>query len=620
MATNNNGLTYYKLDSTLHGYPGDFTKNSGLRGEEIDGNFNFLRGNDIKTLSFDDAGTMTITKYNGETLKANIVQQEYNYDFSYDPNKGALTIISPSGVETVLEGFNIATNVHADVYHDNSLVGLGSMDSILQISNINKTGRYLPAIKLIDTTLKDEDGNQIEKLPTENIARNDRYVTKEDISIFGKLYSVKGMEKIAKRLKEINSEWHVPSKEEWDELLNVIDFNVDNHDSSGSTVELGEFAGTVLKSIKYWERLENGKLLSEDVYGFSVLPVGYCGNRGKSFFGSLGKLAAFWTSTLEDTDSNMYVKTFSFDKETVGQSSWGEDYYLSIRLVKKFNGTNFNASEVIDGFVNNCVHIPGTNTIWTKENIAFSQEEYEGYTPEEWGIVENEEKSNIYRFFVNDWNGETWDKHEIKEGESIVLYNSENGEMREWMVVNGDLVDHLSLVNQEINKRIDGIETQIKNNDDKHTVKYYELSEALKAEENARVASDETITAETKNIVDALDTKFSEALKAEEDARVASDETITAETKNIIDALDTKFSEALKAEEDAIIASDEALNAKIEKNKITAEDTSVIIVDGTINENNVTTPTTIKVKIDLNCEHIKLGENGIYFDGNFGTF
>ena len=58
MATNINGLIYYKLDASVHGFPGDITKNCGLRGEEIDGNFNFLRAQDIQSISFDENGTL----------------------------------------------------------------------------------------------------------------------------------------------------------------------------------------------------------------------------------------------------------------------------------------------------------------------------------------------------------------------------------------------------------------------------------------------------------------------------------------------------------------------------------------------------------------------------------
>ena len=54
MATNTNGLIYYKLDANVHGYNGDVTKNCGLRGEEIDGNFTELGG--VKEVVFSVTG------------------------------------------------------------------------------------------------------------------------------------------------------------------------------------------------------------------------------------------------------------------------------------------------------------------------------------------------------------------------------------------------------------------------------------------------------------------------------------------------------------------------------------------------------------------------------------
>ena len=42
------GVIYYKLDTQFH-YENDVTLNCGLTGGDIDGNFNFLRGYDIKT-------------------------------------------------------------------------------------------------------------------------------------------------------------------------------------------------------------------------------------------------------------------------------------------------------------------------------------------------------------------------------------------------------------------------------------------------------------------------------------------------------------------------------------------------------------------------------------------
>ena len=43
-------VTYYTLQSK---YPNDFTKNCSLLSSEIDGNFYFLRGYDIKSFNVD---------------------------------------------------------------------------------------------------------------------------------------------------------------------------------------------------------------------------------------------------------------------------------------------------------------------------------------------------------------------------------------------------------------------------------------------------------------------------------------------------------------------------------------------------------------------------------------
>ena len=58
-----NGVTYYKLRSKLEG---DYTKNCGLLGEEIDENFYFLRGYDIKDVYINEAGQLVIERVNSE--------------------------------------------------------------------------------------------------------------------------------------------------------------------------------------------------------------------------------------------------------------------------------------------------------------------------------------------------------------------------------------------------------------------------------------------------------------------------------------------------------------------------------------------------------------------------
>ena len=732
MAANINGLIYYKLDSDVHGYPGDITKNCGLRGEEIDGNFNFLRGHDIKSFSFDENGTLFLTRYNGDIISAK-QSDKPDYNFSYSPETGELTIVTPDGKEMVISGFKVKTNV----YHDCTLEGFGTQEIPLEVSNIAKTGRYKPAIRLIDTTIKnkyivastyDDEGNVIapedanEKntlyldsipetenkdykylfcnklyyvwvkenesgivinfLPEENNTKHDRYVTKEKISRFGRLYPLSGVKEISDRLEKISSEWHVPSKEEWDEVLNEIDCAKPNHTDAESNAELGEFAGSTLKSTKFWEKINNDKVLSEDAYGFTIYPVGYCGNRGKDYYGSFGLSSAFWTSTVEDNFKDMYVKKFEYDKETVGQHTWGENYYLSLRLVKKFTGNNFNESEFIDGMTVNCVHIPGTSTIWTKENIAFSNTQYDGFYPEKWDEYKNvEEDENSYeiRYFVNDWNGSGWDKHEIKEGEGIVLYEGDNGRMHEWLLVNGELIDTAVLLKSEFKKEIEFIHDRI----DKerleritatdqlwdalsHSIeerKEYDkqLTEALKDESKIREEGDKRLLEALNNEAktrEEIDNQQWAHIEKEASLREDGDkllwESLNKETENreeVEKQLWGAINDEIKLREDvdkqlwsaittesttreeidnqqwAVInneiaerkEADADLQRQIDENKVIQENNSVIIVPGKT-ENGATTPTTIKVNLDDECEHLKLGDNGIYFDGYFGQF
>ena len=461
---NINGIIYYKLDAETKGYVGDITKNCGLKGEEIDGNFNFLRGHDIETISFDESGNMLITRYNGEVLKAIKAPEpeKPDYAFAFDSKKGSLTIITPNGKEIILDGFKTASDIDTNVFHDFTLEGTGIETNPLKLSNIIKTGRYKPAIKLIDTTVTNEEGESLNSLPKDKNAKNDRYVTKEKVSRFGKLYPLTGIREIQKRLEEINSEWRIPSKEEWDELLNAVECANPNHNSENTNVYLGEVAGTILKSTKYWKEY-NGKLLSQDAYGFSIYPVGYAGNRGVDFYGSFGESCAYWTLTDEHclNHPDVYVKIFDYKEERVGQQTWGEDYHLSLRLVKNYNpNEGCNSAEDIDGVTVNCLHIPGQNLIWTKDNIAFSKEQYLGFTPKEWEAQLGDESYDI-RYYINDWNGKTWDRHEILEGEGIVIYETEHGRMHEWLLVNGELIDSTIFNRNEFEKEFNQIENNI---------------------------------------------------------------------------------------------------------------------------------------------------------------
>lgn len=457
MAANTNGLIYYKLDIDKYGYSGDVTKNCGLRGEEVDSNFNFLRGQDIQNIEFDGNDNLIITKLNGEKLSAIKTPQPElpNYLFSFNNETGELIIIAPNGEKTVLSGFTPTINIYN--YHDYTLKGSGTLESPLKVNETILTGCYKPAIKLIDTTVENNT------LPTENVAKYDRYVTKERFSKFGKLYPLKGVELISKRLEEINSEWRVPTKQDWDTMLNTVDCYEPNHNDESANVFLGESAGAILKATSYWKKFNN-EMLSDDNYGFSIYPVGYAGNRGKEYYGSFGESSAFWTMTEKTGNKDMFIKLFEYNSEKVGQHTWGENYYLSLRLVKDFKENNFNNTEIIDGSIVECVHIPETKLIWTKYNIGFTKEEYDGFSPVEWEQYENNQDDSIaynMHYFINEWDGEKWEKCELCEGYGIVLKEGEFGKSHEWIVSNGILTDISVLINTDLRDDIISLNTRI---------------------------------------------------------------------------------------------------------------------------------------------------------------
>ncbi len=75
------------------------------------------------------------------------------------------------------------------------------------------------------------------------------------------------------------SGWHLPLKDEWDELVNFIvreqNLNAENdeYDANGHKYDPTEKVGTYLKTSSGWE-VYDGVPADKDAYGFSVLPAG----------------------------------------------------------------------------------------------------------------------------------------------------------------------------------------------------------------------------------------------------------------------------------------------------------------------------------------------------------
>ena len=590
MAIENKGIIYYKLDNEFH-YDGDYTKNSGLTGGEIDGNFHFLRGYDISSFELsENKDKLTIRRINGEIIDIDVKSLFSDIAFDYDNINGVLKVTLPYGNTFDLEGF--LTSKSLLVHSDSTLIGDGTKVSPLGLSSSAKTGAYRPVKAIIDL--------EKESLPTKNITLNERYVTKEKVSKFGLLYPIEGVKALQKFLEETGSEWRVPTKADWDQLLNSVEDSEEyrTHDSELTNQYLGFKAGSYLKSNNFWEPIyreledgevvvdgerfskdsdgnyipnENGKyieiVLSDDKYGFSIYPVGFADRKGSEFIGGFGKWAAYWTATEDTKNDDMFVKIFSHKEIGVEQNSLGRGCYLSLRLVKNYNGNNFREVETIDGVsvttklfplregtkYNNCL-------IWTNENITLSLPQYGGVQSSEWPNLEN--TSYTTRYYINDWDGNRWVKNEILEGESVVVSEHEGDRMREWRLVDSVFIDTLNFSKQEFGEVLSEINKSIGEINETNNEQLKSIEELLKAD---------------------------------------------AELISQIQAAEERLNTLYKNRDEIY----KQLNERVAES-----DSSLEIVNGYTDDKGVTHKTHFKIKLP-ETGMLKLDAQGLYFDGNF---
>jgi uncharacterized protein (TIGR02145 family) len=106
--------------------------------------------------------------------------------------------------------------------------------------------------------------------------------------------------------------WHLPSNEEWTELVTVV----------GS-----EIGSMTLKSANAWNGNGNGT----DEFGFSALPSGYRGSNG-SFY-DLGMYSRWWTAT-ENGSGRAYRRYISYGENYVGKGDNSKGDGNSVRCLQ----------------------------------------------------------------------------------------------------------------------------------------------------------------------------------------------------------------------------------------------------------------------------------------------
>ena len=409
---------------------------------------------DVNTICGESGTTLTIT-YDGKEGKESVTIEH---------------ILTAENLKDV-----IGSDILTKVITDGTLRGDGTVNSPLGLNGIEKTGMLAPADEYYDLT-KGGMLPDVAKLGT-------RYVTKEYINDYGYLYNGAGVAKITEKLNRLYGQenntnyqltdrkygWRVPSKADWDTMLDSLEpCDYRNHTSAKCHIELGKLAGKYLKSECGWlgqptcectitkpstgctyeigepyidenEPIGEGDIPGYDLnspsgvdkLGMSVLPSGVATidahNRpAPSAFKEKG---AFWTTThiYNDCDQDTYVKVFDWNKGGVIQVAECPEPYYSVRLVKDYDGSNYYDSEYIDGVLYKTILFPDAGQIWLASNYAdkegFIQYREGGPTPEVVEVNNGEVLEKRAELFINEWNGNYWEKKIMVEGDTLVIKN-----------------------------------------------------------------------------------------------------------------------------------------------------------------------------------------------------
>ena len=616
-----NGITYYKLKSP---YNGDVTKNCSVSGIEIDNNFFTLEGRDVKSITVDGTD-IVLNLLNGEQLKAVDVLDNFITNISFDKENGILKAYRNNGEVEVFDGF-VSIHEHNDHKHldavasNETLIGNGTHEKPLKLAEAYKTGQFKPVDKIV-TDKK-----------TEKPFVGERVLVSEERSAYGLLYNYSEVIQIACELDNTHSKWRIPSKADWDDMLNAVEPCTDNknHDKSTPDRYFGKWAGKLLKSKYYWKDYEGcecdckddedeemdgchcgkhrickptycgefdtchfkaGKFNTQgiDKYGFTVLPSGYTDDGG--IMNYFGERACFWTSTnMEYT--NIFTKRFEYNSNKVYQGIVPAKCRMSLRLVKDYTGDNYTESENILGQNYPTVLMPSVKNgkaVWTSINVYYTSPSCKGChcgcngMNDNLDPIPNPNDILVKKYYIDEWNGFKWLRNEFKEGDSVVVKITPDGKKDiEYRLVEGELKSVPAMVENTVVNEITPIITDMENR----------FTEALNQEktnrENADTELQNQITAEVQRATDKdvyLETTLGNFGKETAKAFETLNNAIVTSVNNINTALQT--------EAETRAAADEELQRKIDENgqnlinavaEIKEEITRLDGVDGEIKE------------------------------------
>jgi fibrobacter succinogenes major paralogous domain len=592
--TKNCKLTVNEVDSNLLNLKdedianGEFDKKTNTlkltrnNGDVIGIDLASLMNNGITLDDYHFAGTDSCTgdctdknsfgfKYttNDKDENGNPVEKKFKIEFSDVDGKLWVTdsnnnkhLIGTFETDKTKKAEKVENKYLREVITDGSILGNGKSGDPVRLNPTEKSGYYSPAKSLIDT--RNDNGSG---LPV-NPCKGDRYVTLSCSSSAGRLYTMDGVKEIESKLK---AGWRIPTKQDWDNMLNAIEpCQYQNHNDIHCHVQLGKLAGKQLKSTECWNKTSTSGTPSDDTYlyddkvaeekpispegtdkyGFNVFAGGYGVDKNEDII-KFNKEAKYWTSsqTIKGEGFDYYVKQFQFNKSGVIQITECPEHFLSLRLVKDFNGSNNYGAEVIGGNTYKTVLLPSLNTehgftVWTAANINEDVKD------------ENELTYNEFykdcagckpTYILHEWDGNMWTHKVMVEGDTIVIHDpisKDDFVDSEYRIVDGKLIN----TNQQAYNDILSKTTPLINL----------VKSALETETEERKNADEALKEKSDNLEKKLDKEISDREDGIKDVRKDLEvvaEHIINETDDLKDALAkeiTKRTEGDKTLTDAI--------------------------------------------------------------------